>query len=83
LVKSQDFSTCSEDAGPSCSGESESGNGELGNSQETVVISDCANHYDDLVVGLLGCVGDDPRDGDRGSVNARHEKSAKDDFVEG
>jgi len=83
LIQSQDFSTSSKDASPSCSGESESCNGELGDSQETVVISDCANDHNDLVIGLLGCVGDNSRDGDRGSVDAGHEKSAENDLIEG
>jgi hypothetical protein len=83
LIQSQDLSTSSDDAGASCSGESESSNAELGNGQEAIVIGDCANNYNRLVVGLLGCVGYNARDGDRGPVDAGHKESAENDLVEG
>jgi hypothetical protein len=50
LVQSQDLSSSSFNAGTSSSRESESGNTELGNLQEAVVISDSANNHDSLVV---------------------------------
>jgi len=46
----------SEDARTSGCGESKGSNAELGNSQETVVIGDCANNNNGLVVRLLGGV---------------------------
>ena len=83
LVQGQDLSSSSLDAGPSSSSEAEGRNTELGNGQEAVVISDSPDDHNGLVVGLLGCVGDNARNGDRWSVDTGHKKAAEDDLVEG
>jgi len=83
LIESQDFSSSSQDAGTCSCSESQSSNAELRNSQETVVICDGTNDDDCLVVRLLGSVGDNSRNRDRGSVDARHEEATEDDLVEG
>lgn len=83
LIEGQGLSTSSHDAGTGGSGEAESSNAELGDRQETVVISDGTDNNDGLVVGLLGSVGDDSRDRDGRSVDAGHKEAAQDDLVEG
>jgi len=83
LIESQNLSSSSENAGASRSGEAKSGDAELRDGQETVVIGDSANNDNGLVVGLLGGVRNNSGDGDRGSVDAGHEKSAENDLVEG
>lgn len=83
LIKSQDLTSSSNDAGTSRGGEAKGGDAELGDSQETVVIGDSANDNDGLVVGLLGGVRNNSGDGDRGSVDAGHKKAAENDLVEG
>ena len=83
LIQSQSLSTCREDACASSCSESEGGNTELGNSQETVVIGNCANNDNGLLVGLLRGIRNNSRDRDRRSVDAGHEKPAENDFVEG
>lgn len=83
LIKSQSLTTSSDNASTGCSSESESSNAELGDGQETVVISDGANNHNGLVVGLLGGVADDSGYRDRRSVNAGHKESAKNNLVEG
>jgi len=83
LIQSQSFSTCSKDARTSGCSESEGSNAELGNSQETVVIGDCANNDNSLVVGLLGGVANNSGNRDWRSVDAGHEESAQNDLVEG
>ena len=83
LIQSQDLSSSSKNTGTSCSSESKSGNTELGNSQETVIICNSTDDDYSLVVGLLGCVGHNSGDGDWRPVDTGHEESAKDDLVEG
>jgi hypothetical protein len=83
LIQSQNLSSSSEDAGTSRSGEAKSGNAELGDGQETVVIGDSANNDNGLVVGLLGGIRNNSGDGNRGSVDAGHEKSAENYLIEG
>jgi hypothetical protein len=82
LIQSQSLSSSSDDASTSSSSESESGNAELGDGQEAVVIGDGANDYNSALVILTGFVGNNSRDGDRGSVDAGHEESAENDLVE-
>lgn len=50
LIQSQRFSSSGKDARTSSSGEAESSNAELGDSQETVVISDSANDDEGLAI---------------------------------
>lgn len=83
LIQSQDLSTSSHNAGPSSSSEAEGRNTELGNGQEAVVISDSPDNDNGLVVRLLGCVGNNARNGHGRPVDAGHKKAAEDDLVEG
>lgn len=82
LIEGQDLSTSSDDARTGGSSNAEGRNAKLGDSQETVVISDGADNHDGLVVRLLGGVGDDSGDRNRGSVDAGHKQAAEDDLVE-
>jgi hypothetical protein len=75
LIQSQSLSTSSEDARTSSCSEAKCGNAELGNSQKTVVIGDCANNDNGLVVGLLGGVRNNSGDRDWRSVDVGHEES--------
>lgn len=82
LIKSQGLTSSSKNASASGGSESESRNAELGDCEETVVISDGADDDDGLAL-LLGTVLDDSGDGDGGSVDAGHEETAENDLVEG
>lgn len=83
LVEGKDLTTGGNDAGTGGSGEAEGGNAELWNSQETVVVSDCTDDDNGLVVGLLRNVGNDSGDRDRWAVDTGHKKATENDLVEG
>jgi hypothetical protein len=83
LIQSQSLSTCGEDTSTSGCSKSEGSNAELGNNEEAVVIGDCANNDNGLVVRLLGGVRDNSGDGNRRPVDAGHEKPAKNNLIEG
>lgn len=83
LIQSQNFPSCSKDACTSRCGESKGSDTELGDSQESVVISDCADNDNGLVVRLFGGVRNDSGDRDRRAVDAGHKESAENDLVEG
>lgn len=83
LIQGEDLAAGSQDASAGSGGEAEGSDAELGDGQETVVIGDGADDDDGLVVGLLGHVGDDAGEGDRGPVDAGHKQAAEDDLVEG
>ena len=82
LIEGQDFSTSGDNARASGSSEAEGRNADLGDGQETVVISDGTDNYDGLVVRLLRGVRNDSGDRDWRSVDAGHKKAAEDDLVE-
>lgn len=82
LIQSQDLPSSSENASTSSGGNSESSNAELGDDQEAVVIGDGANNDNSALV-LLAKVRNNSGNGDGGSVDAGHEKSAEDDLIEG
>jgi hypothetical protein len=83
LIQGQYLSSCSNNTGTSRGSKAESGNTELRDGQETVVVGNSTDNNDGLVIGLLGSVRNNSGDGDRGSVDAGHEKSAENDLVEG
>lgn len=83
LIKGQGLTTGSQNASTGSGCETKSSHGELRDGQQTVVVGDCADDNDGLVVGLLGGVANNAGDGDRGSVDAGHKKSAENDLVEG
>lgn len=87
LIDGEALTTGGQDAGTGSCGETEGRNGELGNAQETVVVSDGANNDDGLARLLLGgvLVGDltgDARDGHGWAVDLAHHQAAEDDSVE-
>jgi hypothetical protein len=83
LIQSQDLSSSSQNARTSGGSESKSGNADLGDGQEAVIIGDGANNHNSALVILAILVRNDSRDRDGGSVDARHKESAEDDLVEG
>lgn len=83
LIQGEDLTTGSQDTGASGGGEAKGSDGELWDSQETVVVGDGTNDDNGLVVGLLGDVGCDSGEGHRWPVDAGHKQAAEDDLVEG
>ncbi|RUP48714.1 hypothetical protein BC936DRAFT_144124 [Jimgerdemannia flammicorona] len=83
LVKGDDLAAGLKDAGLSGLGHTESRKGDFGNLAQAVIVGDGADNDCDLVrTGVLDVTGD-PRDGDRGTVDAGHEKALEDHLVEG
>jgi hypothetical protein len=84
LIQSQALTTGSKDAGAGGGGETESGNGDLRDLEEAVVVGDGTNDNDGLA-GLvaLGDLGLDARKGHRGLVNAGHKQAAQDNLCAG
>lgn len=82
LVEGQCLTTGGKNAGTGGGGKSQSGDGNLGDREEAVVVGDGTNNNDDLALILLRDLALDARKGDGGSVDAGHEKAAKDDLVE-
>lgn len=87
LVKCQAFSTSRGDACAGCCSETESGDCELGNLEQAVVIGDGGYDDDGLVLVLLGCVlvrsgCDNFGKGKWRSVDLAHHQSSQDDLVE-
>jgi hypothetical protein len=83
LIQGEDLTTGSQDTGAGSGGEAEGSNAEFWDSQKAVVVSHGSNHNDSLVVGLLGCVGDNSREGNGWPVDAGHKQTAENDLVEG
>jgi len=81
LVEGQALTTSLDDPGTGGSGESKSGNRELGDSEHPVVVSDGADKDNSLGLVALG-LGSDPAEGHRGPVDPRHEEPAEDGLVE-
>lgn len=87
LVQSQRLTTSLLDSGSGGGCEAESGDGELGNGEETVVVGDGAHNDDGLaLVFLCGTLalgdGYEAGNGDGRAVDAGHEEAAEDDLVE-
>lgn len=82
LIQGQCLTTGLLDPGSGSSGESKSSDGQLGNSQEAVVIGDRSDNDDSLSLVRLGDVRDDTRERDRRAVDPRHKKTTQHDFVE-
>lgn len=81
LVESDGLTTGSSNAGASRRGETKSGNGDLGNLEQAVVIRDGTNDDDGALFILLG-VGRNAGDGDGRAVDTGHEEATEDDLVE-
>ena len=87
LIDGEELTTGGQDAGTGGRGETEGRNGELGDGQETVVVSDGADQDNGLALELLGSVlvgdgGSDTGDGHGRAVDLAHHKTAEDDGVE-
>lgn len=81
LVESDGLTASGENAGAGGGSESESGDGELGNRQETVVVGHGAHNDDDALL-LLASVRDDAAQRDRGAVDLGRKQAAQNDLVE-
>ena len=83
LIESDGLAASGDDAGTGGGGEAQSGDGHLGDDQETVVIGDGTNNNDGLLlVAVLEVLGNAGQR-DRRAVDAAHEQAAKHDLVEG
>lgn len=82
LVEGQGLATGGDDAAAGGSGESQSGDGHLGDLEKTVVIRDGADNDDGLVL-LVADLALDAGQGNGGSVDPGHKEAAEDDLVEG
>lgn len=82
LVQSQGLTTGLLDAGTGGSGETQSSDRQLGDVQETVVVSDGTDDNDGLALLGLGDVGSNARERDGGTVDARHKETAENSLVE-
>lgn len=82
LVQSQGFTTSLLDSGSGGRGEAESSNRQLGNGQEAVVIGDSADNDNSLALLGIADIRDDLGEGDRGTVDSRHEQAAQNNLVE-
>ena len=81
LIKGEDFTTSLQNASLSGLGEAKSSDRELGDFQKTRVVSDGTDNNNGLTLLLLG-VADDAGDRDRGTVDAGHKETLKNDLVE-
>lgn len=81
LVEGDGLAAGSGDASAGGGGEAQGSDGQLGDGQETVVVSDGSDDDDGALV-LLVQVADNAGDGDGRAVDARHEETAQDDLVE-
>jgi hypothetical protein len=81
LIEGEDFTTSLQDASSGSLGETESSNGKLGDFQKTGVISDGTDNNNGLSFLALG-VANNAGDGNRGTVDAGHKKTLKNDLVE-
>jgi len=82
LIQGQNLTTRRNDTGTSGCGETKSGDTELWDSEEAVIIGDGADDYDGLVIGFLRRVGDNSGQGNGWSVDTGHEQTTENDLVE-
>lgn len=82
LIHGEDLTTSLLNASASSGGNTQSSDGELGDGQEAVVISDGTDNNDGLALVRLVDVESDARDRNRGAVDARHEEAAENGLVE-
>jgi hypothetical protein len=87
LVESDGLATSLLDPRAGSRGEAQGRDGELGDLQQAVVISDRADDHDGLAFAGLGALlvgsdADDARDGDGWAVYAGHKQAAEDGLVE-
>jgi len=81
LIQSQALTTGSKDASAGGGSETESGNGDLGDLEEAVIVGDGADDNDGLAALVaLGDLRLDARKGHRGFVDAGHKQAAQDNL---
>lgn len=84
LIKGQALSTSLQDAGTSSLGEAQGADSHFGQSvQEAVIIGNGADKNGNLSLALVAHLTDDAADGHWRAINARHEQTLEDNFVEG
>lgn len=83
LIQGDGLTTGGGNSGTGSSSESKSGNGGLGESQKAVVIGDGADNDDGALLALLVDVGNNSGQRNGRAVDLGHEKSSKDNLVEG
>lgn len=83
LVQGDGLATSGKDASAGGGGEAQSGDGHLGDLEQTDVVGDGADDNDSLLVVAVLQVGLDAGQGDRGPVDAGHKQTAQDNLVEG
>ena len=81
LIEGENLTTSLQNASLSGLGEAKSSDRELGDFQKTRVVSDGTDNNNGLTLLLLG-VADDAGDRDRGTVDAGHKETLKNDLVE-
>ncbi len=82
LVKGDDLTAGLQDAGLGGLGDAQAGDRQLGDLEETVVVSDGSDNDSGLAI-LAGHVAGNTGDRHGGTVDARHKKTLQDDLVEG
>lgn len=83
LIQGDGLTTGSGNAGTSGGGESQSGDGGLGERQKSVVIGDGADNDDGALLALLVDVGNNSGQRNGRAVDLGHKESSKDNLVEG
>lgn len=83
LVQGDGITTSSDNASTGGSGEAEGSDGHLGEGEQSVVVSDGADHDNSALLALLVDVANNARQRDGGAVDLGHEKTAKNNLVEG
>lgn len=83
LIQGDSLTTGSGNSGTSSGGESQSGDGGLGERQKSVVIGDSADNDDGALLALLVDVGNNSGQRNGRAVDLGHEESSKDNLVEG
>lgn len=82
LVEGEGLATSSKDPSAGRRRKPQGSNGELGDGEGAVIISNSSDNNDDLV-GILASVLDDAGERNRGAVDSGHEQAAEHDLVEG
>lgn len=85
LIQCDRLASGSNNPGTRGGGESESGDSDFGDGEQTDIVGDGADYDDDLAFGLGVCLADELVDagkGDWGAVDFGHEEAVEDDFVE-
>lgn len=82
LIEGQDLAASLLDAGTSRLSDVESSDGDLGDREDALVISDGSDDNEDGIGSLALSMRSDLLEGDRGAVGAGHDQAAEHDLVE-